>query len=252
MFKLTLRSTLASLISVLALTGVAAGVMPSTALAAEALPRPAAGLSSAEIEGLQFMVQEEKLAHDLYLALGLAWGLPAFGTIAESESRHMATLAGLMDQFDVADPTTGFAAGAFSNADMQAMYDDLLAQGKTSAREALRVGALVEETDILDLQQHLQSTTQEDLRRVYENLLQGSTAHLRAFTRQWELETGLPYSPQVISAEALATLTADAPGQNGQRAGRAAGNGLGSGPATGAGLGYEFGGGGPGRGGRND
>lgn len=42
-------------------------------------------LNAAEIEGLLFMREEEKLAHDVYLALYAKWGLPIFQNIAQSE-----------------------------------------------------------------------------------------------------------------------------------------------------------------------
>jgi hypothetical protein len=39
----------------------------------------------------------------------------------------------------------------FNNAELQTLYNTLLEAGKPSLIDALKVGALVEETDILDL-----------------------------------------------------------------------------------------------------
>ena len=49
---------------------------------------------------------------------------------------------------------------------------------------ALKVGALIEEVDIIDLQHELDSIAEnEDVKRVYQNLCNASENHLKAFVR---------------------------------------------------------------------
>jgi len=53
------------------------------------------------------------------------------------------------------------ALGEFTDADLQALYDQLIRQGNESAADALKVGLAIEEIDILDLQERwLRRTTQ--------------------------------------------------------------------------------------------
>ena len=54
----------------------------------------ASSLSSAEIENLVFMREEEKLARDVYRTLFNRWNLSIFNNISGSEQTHMDTLAG--------------------------------------------------------------------------------------------------------------------------------------------------------------
>jgi hypothetical protein len=92
-----------------------------------------------------------------------------------------------------------------------------------SSAEALRVAALVEETDILDLQARLAQTDQADIARVYQNLLLASGMHLRAFALQIERQTGSEYEPALLDASAYASLVDGAgysAGMRGRHGGR--------------------------------
>ncbi len=187
------------------------------------LPVAPAVLTDSEADGLAFMREEEKLAHDLYLALSDQYGLPVFANIARSESLHMDAMLTLLNVYDLPDPAAGKQAGEFTDATLQALYDDLLARAQDSSAEALRVAALVEETDILDLQARLAQTDQADITRVYQNLLQASGMHLRSFALQIERQTGSEYEPALLDASAYASLvdgTGYGAGMRGRRGGR--------------------------------
>lgn len=141
-------------------------------------------LSSAEIDNLVFMREEEKLARDVYRTLFNRWNLSIFNTISGSEQTHMDTLAGMLATYGIADPVTSDTTGSFNNPVLASLYDQLVARGNTSAAEAIQVGIFIEETDIADLQKAISVTSHDDLIRAYENLLQGSYSHLQAFTAQ--------------------------------------------------------------------
>jgi len=145
---------------------------------------PAAGpLTTAEQAGLLYMREEEKLARDVYNVFYTRYGLRVFNNIAAGEQAHMDAVLTLLTRYDLSDPAAA-APGVFNNAELQALYDDLIDQGSQSLSEALRAGVLIEETDIADLQDSLAQTTHADIRTVYTNLLRGSGNHLRAFSRQ--------------------------------------------------------------------
>ena len=187
------------------------------------LPVAPAVLTDSEADGLAFMREEEKLAHDLYVALADQYGLPVFANIARSESLHMDAMLTLLNVYDLPDPAAGKQAGEFTDATLQALYDDLLARAQESSAEALRVAALVEETDILDLQARLAQTDQADITRVYQNLLQASGMHLRSFALQIERQTGSEYEPALLDASAYASMvdgTGYGAGMRGRRGGR--------------------------------
>jgi hypothetical protein len=80
-------------------------------LAAQLDSLPTAELSEEQSAGLLQMREEEKLAHDVYIAL----------------------------------------AGQFANADLGALYTSFVAQGRVSLVDALIVGATIKDLDIADL-----------------------------------------------------------------------------------------------------
>jgi hypothetical protein len=178
-------------------------------------------LSEAETDGLLYMVEEEKLAGDVYAALYEIWGLRSFENIAASEQTHTDAIRTLLVAYDLNDPTAGNAAGEFDNEVLQALYDQLVTQGSQSLVDALEVGAAIEEIDILDLEDRLEQTDNPDIQLVYENLTKGSQNHLRAFTSSLERQTGESYEPQYLSTDAYESIvdsTADTGGKrNGNR-----------------------------------
>lgn len=162
-----------------------------------------AALTPAEVAGLKFMREEEKLARDSYIVLGDLWKVPVFDNIALSEQQHMDAMEILLTKFRVNDPVTDETnIGDFVNPELQALYNDLMAAGQNSAMAALAVGALIEETDMRDIQDWIELSTQPAIITTYESLLCGSRNHLRAYVGLIE-SWGGSYEPTVISQDAF-------------------------------------------------
>ena len=126
---------------------------------------------------------EEKLARDVYLTLGKTYNQKMFINIPESEQRHMDAVKALLDKYEIPDPVTDNEIGSFANADFKKLFDDLVAKGQTSFKDAMLVGKEIEEMDIKDLIERIEQTDNPDIKSVYENLKRGSENHLRAFTK---------------------------------------------------------------------
>lgn len=156
-----------------------------------------AALTNEEAERLIFMREEEKVARDVYLTLHEQWKEPIFSTISGAEQRHMDALAAKLAAYDLDDPVVDDTVGSFTNGDLANMYADLVAKSQSSLLDALYVGALIEEVDILDLKKTIAATSHPDLIQTFENLIRGSRNHLRAFVRQIE-NLGVPYEAQVM------------------------------------------------------
>ena len=200
---------------------------------------PLADLSEQEKEHILFMREEEKLARDVYQTFYDLYGLPLFENIARSEQAHMDAIETLIERYDLEDPVAGQDVGEFVNEDLQALYNDLVQEGSASLADALRVGVLIEEIDILDLQASIDQTDALDVERVYENLMRGSRNHLRAFVSALERQTGEAYEPMELSVEAYEEiLGGDVEiGRSEKRVGRGAEAGRGSRGAEGTWLG---------------
>ena len=141
-------------------------------------------LTADEISWLTHMREEEKVARDVYLRMYDNYKAPVFKNIAISEQRHMDAIKKLLDTYSVPDPSAGKGIGEFTNPDLQKLYDDLIVQGSISKVEAFKVGVIIEETDIDDLNKAIAAARHDDIITVYNNLLLGSCNHLDAFESQ--------------------------------------------------------------------
>lgn len=170
---------------------------------------PVEPLSTGEQTSLVFMREEEKLARDVYVYLDSLWGasVPTFTNIAKSEATHMASILTLLQRYALADPAATTGLGQFADPRLQVLYDQLVVGGSVSLVEALKVGAAIEEIDIIDLQAAQAIVDNRDIRLVYESLLSGSRNHLQAFVRALQ-QQGVVYTPQCLTPAEYAAIIA--------------------------------------------
>ncbi len=149
------------------------------------VPITAQSLSNEELASLLFMREEEKLALEVYQVLYAKWGVRIYANIAASEQKHFDAIGNLLERYGLADPAK--EPGVFVNQDLQALYNELIAQGQLSLFDALQVGVAIEKKDIKDLEAAIALTDNTDIKAVYTNLLAGSIRHLDAFESHLEL-----------------------------------------------------------------
>ncbi len=172
----------------------------STVLGTTIAALPVETLSVAESASLIFMREEEKLAQDVYTQLGTVWGSQSrvFGNIARSEATHTEAIRQLLLRYSLTDPAATLAAGVYQNATLQGLYTQLVAAGTPALVDALKVGAAIEEIDMIDLNKALLEIDNQDIVLVYQNLLKGSRNHLRAFVNALSGQ-GVTYAPQYMT-----------------------------------------------------
>lgn len=156
-------------------------------------------LTEDEIAGIMEMREEEKLAREVYRAFYAQYNYRVFNNISKSENAHTSAVLNLIDGFGLTDPTPA-ADTEFNDPLFTELYAQLTEKGSASLVEALKVGAFIEEYDINDLQNLLETTENATVKKVYSNLLSASKIHLKAFTNALKLvkET---YTPTVITVE---------------------------------------------------
>jgi hypothetical protein len=132
---------------------------------------------------LLYLIEEEKLAHDVYSAMFELWGSRVFGNILKSEETHQSQVLTIMNTRDIADPRSS-EEGVFENKELQDLYNQLIAKGSKSAVDAYEVGVAIEELDISDITKMLATAKDADVIAMMENLRKGSENHLRAFNNQ--------------------------------------------------------------------
>ena len=206
----------------------AVGIQDHTA---ELAAIPASDLSEEEAAALLYMYEEEKLARDVYNTLYATWNIPTFQNIAASEQMHMDSVKSLLDRYALT--TSPLAPGSFADATLQNLYTALVAQSNLSVGDALKVGAAIEELDILDLQTRLAQTDNADIQMVYNSLISGSNNHLKAFVTALQNQTGEVYQPQYMTAEMYAAALSATQGNGSAGANGNGTQGAGQGQGTG-------------------
>jgi hypothetical protein len=134
----------------------------------------------------------------VYASLGDTWGWQIIGHVSRSESMHQSAAASLLDRYGIQEPA--LPAGQYADAAIRELAAKLLREGNSSALDAVKTGLYIEEYDIADLRARMARTDNEDIREVYQHLLDGSYAHLRFFSTRLE-QLGGTYDPQVLSPE---------------------------------------------------
>lgn len=163
-------------------------------------------LTEAEAKTLQFMHEEEKLAKDVYLTLYDKWNIRSFSNIAGAEQRHQDQLKSLLDKYGVPSVIQSSTVGDFENPELAKLYSELTTQGLASLEGALKVGGMIEELDILDLQKAIAESDKADVDSTYENLMRGSRNHLRAFAKQYNKNIGGTYQAQLMPAAEVSEI----------------------------------------------
>jgi hypothetical protein len=148
-------------------------------------------VNEAETAGLLFMREEEKMARDVYTYLYGKYKLPVFLNISKSENAHMSAVLRLITAFNITDNSTN-DPGVYTNTRIAELYLQLIEMGNVSLIDALKVGVLIEQTDISDLQKELLPVENTSVKTVYTNLTAGSNAHLKAFVYNLKIQ-GVTY-----------------------------------------------------------
>lgn len=160
-------------------------------------------------DSLAYMGNEERLAHDIYLNLydyhqqtNNISIKQLYNIATNAESQHIAIVQSLVKRYnlnasDLTDvnatvvnennmSATSMPRGVYDIQKIQDLYNSLYALGKNSQQDALKVGCMVEVTDITDLDEYItqaQESNAADVEAAFNVLRDGSYRHYWAFDR---------------------------------------------------------------------
>lgn len=152
---------------------------------------------------LLFMLEEEKLARDTYTYLNNLWSINQFANIKNSEQTHMNAIEKLLKEYTIEYEV--LPTGEFANKELQSLYNQFIIDGAVNTVNALKIGATIEDLDIVDLQVYIDASSNNRLISVFESLKCGSRNHLRTFVFAIE-KNGSSYTPQFLSQEAYTSI----------------------------------------------
>jgi len=166
---------------------------------------PVEALNADELNSLQLMREEEKLARDVYTTLYAKWNVNVFTNIASSEQQHTDAVLTLINKYNLSDPVVSSVVGVFSDPELQNLYNQLVAQGNLSVLDAYKVGVTIEDLDIFDLEEALSKSDNQDIKYTFDLLTMGSRNHMRSFYGQI-VGLGGTYSAQFITQAELEAI----------------------------------------------
>ena len=168
------------------MTGASGVALLSSSVYAKGKASVGSGLTEEQKDRLFFIYQEEKVARDVYIYLGELYpDESTFASIQLSEQRHMDAAEKLCVNYGIdvsmIDESES-SCGEFFVDYLQDLYEECINLGETELVEALKVGKLIEETDIGTLTESIESMDMpDDIIRAYEVLREGSYNHLESY-----------------------------------------------------------------------
>lgn len=158
----------------------------STAFARGGRTKEVVELTEEQKDTLFFIFQEEKVARDVYITLGKIYpDESTFAKIQLSEQEHILSAQVLCERYGIDTSDVNLSLeddfiGQFELTSMQELYNTCIELSGSTLLEALKVGELIEVTDIDDLVEAAEGMP-ADVVNTYNNLKNGSLEHLAAF-----------------------------------------------------------------------
>lgn len=176
--------------------------MEAQATAVTFAPGGAATQASPEAaKGYVNLFEAERVAAEVYAVLAEKWDGRPFSKIMEAEKTHMTAVSSVVERMGSKAPQT--VAGKYQMEEFQALYDSMVTRGSTSREDAMEVGAEIEEMSIRDLLVWRKAEKDVTVQKVLDNLIRGSSNHLKAFLRGRKA-LGMPeYETKYLSKEEL-------------------------------------------------
>lgn len=163
---------------------------------------PQETLSTQEIDGMKYMVENEKLLRDYFTAMNDKFDVPLFNQLAENEQSHLDLLSVKFDIYDLENPANALGAGEFVNPELHLCYDDLIANGGASIYAGLIAGIAKVEEDLLDIPLLIdQLEGNQDIEQVYSKILDESQSNLETLKAEMKKRIVLSVQPEAPNAD---------------------------------------------------
>lgn len=141
-------------------------------------------LSDEQVSSLQYLIQEEKLARDVYLEMYKLRGHKKFYNIINSEENHQAQVARLLEIYAIDNPIQEMDSWVFKDSEFKNLYDKFIAKGGVSVAEAFQAWVDIEKMDIEDIEKIMPLfANNNSVQQVLTSLLEWSKRHLVAFSK---------------------------------------------------------------------
>lgn len=157
---------------------------------------------------LVYLVEQEKLARDVYSTLDTFWVTDVFNRLAHQELQHIGKLSTVAAELAIYVPNhfNEYPLGQFNNPEFRILYKEILENANFSLEDAYRVCANLEERKMMDLKAALKEPNFEMENLTYKSLLLGSEENFKIFV-QALIEMNSYYTPIWLSPAEFESLS---------------------------------------------
>jgi hypothetical protein len=156
-------------------------------------------LSEKEGQDLLYIIEEERLIHDMLSNAHHNWNIRLFDRLSQAEQGHVDKLVDVACELSWTIPVPYMVnrPGQYENKAIQGLYYDLCSRTEESLEEALLVSALLYELNILDLDRRMLATEKQRLQIVYAHFKKTSKNYLRTLVSHLRI-IGIEYQPVLL------------------------------------------------------
>lgn len=152
-------------------------------------------------DSLFLIVEQKKLAHDVFITLSEHWQKRHLKLLVRVESLHLRAIKRRLKNHDL-NSILGNSTGIFNSSKLQKLYWELVNRGQNSVLDAFHVSAFLKEMDIVNLQSVIDASKNTRITNFSQRLMNNSKKHLRILIKQIERQGGI-YEPQEMRQNEL-------------------------------------------------
>ena len=167
---------------------------------AEVMKFPSAAMDAEECACLNHHREGERFRSDVCGAFYFMWNDPMYADLWVDKQQDAEAMLSLLGSYDLPDPSAGLDAGYYDDQELRGKYLRALAEGSLSLTDSYRSAARVMEWGILEIQEALAVTDNEDVILAYRQVAEHSASSLRTIVDKLA-DTGILYEPQALSPE---------------------------------------------------
>ncbi|QEN03178.1 DUF2202 domain-containing protein [Thiospirochaeta perfilievii] len=156
-------------------------------------------ISQQEEDGLIWLLESTKLSKDIYNDLHEIWNIQLFSSIELVEDRDYKSIEKLLDKYLIKNPIKSIKKGEYSSPYISKLYSDFSQKYDDSEYEALRIAATLEDLMISDINDLLETSTNEEFINLFTTLRYSAISHIRGINNLMKKKYKVEYQAQFLS-----------------------------------------------------
>ncbi len=158
-------------------------------------------LTAAELDGLLFMAEKQKLQRDVYMGMYERNPAPIFNELYLADRKNLEMVSEIIEAYGQKNPALNKGIGDFKRAEIQAIYDEFITSVDNDLIEMLTFALEMENGTAAEIRSFMSEVDgNPDISQLYSELLYGSDTQLDALDEKLK-EYTIGIQPLPITGE---------------------------------------------------